>query len=130
MAEESGSGKSKSEIRRRIASSREALARDLGGLTYELNFPLKVKKSFQRNTVYWVGGALAVGLFVALLRARTQKVYLSAAGKKVKNPDKKLLDAGLLLSAIKLAGPFLQPIVAGYIAKKSGKKPGEQRRRS
>ena len=61
---------------------------------------------------------------MALLRARTHKVYLSAAGKKVSGlaGNKNLLDAGLLLSALKLAGPLLQPIVAGYFAKKGAKK--------
>ncbi len=128
MAEKSGSGPSKQELRRRAAASREALGRDLGGMGYELDFPLKVKKSFQRNTVYWVGGALAVGLCVALLRARTRKIYISAAGKKVHGfkGEKNLLNAGLLVSAIKLAGPLLQPIVAGYFAKKGSKKGAQQ----
>ncbi|MEO6870800.1 MAG: hypothetical protein ABI233_01105 [Chthoniobacterales bacterium] len=129
MAEKSGSGKSKTELRREIADSRGAVARDLGGLSYELNFPLKVRKSFQRNTVYWVGGALAFGLFLALLRARTQKVYLSAAGNKVKSPNKKLLDAGLLLGLVRLASPLIQPVVMGYFAKKMSKKAGSQQRR-
>lgn len=124
MAEKSGSEQSNTELRRRIASSRAGVVRDVRGLSYELDFPLKIKKSFQRNTVYWVGGALAFGLLLALLRARTHKVYLSAAGKKVRGVpgNKNLLDAGILLSTLKLAGPFLQPIVAGYFAKKGAKK--------
>jgi hypothetical protein len=112
-------------LRRKIAASREALARDVGGLQYELDFPLKVKKSFQRNTVYWVGGALALGLFIALLRARTQKVYLSAAGKKVRGgPGKKLFGGGMFLTALRVAGPVLQPVVMGYIAKTMARKAG------
>lgn len=128
MAEKSGSDQSNAELRRRIASSRADVVRDVGGLEYELNFPLKIKKSFQRNTVFWVGGALALGLLVALLRARTHKVYLSAAGKKVSgfNREKNLLNAGLLMSAIRLAGPLLQPVVAGYFAKKGSKKAAQQ----
>ena len=129
MAEKSGSEQSKTELKQRIVASRAAVARDLGGLGYELNFPLKVRKSFQRNTVYWVGGALAFGICLALLRARTQKVYLSAAGKKVKNPDKKLLDAGLLLGVVKLAGPLVQPIIMNFVAKKMAKKPAGPPRR-
>lgn len=128
MAEKSGSGKSKTELRQEIAGTRTAVAHDLGGLSYELNFPLKVRKSFQRNTVYWVGGALAIGLFIALLRARTQKVYLSAAGNKVKNPNKNLLDAGLVLGTLRLVGPLVQPVIMGYFAKKMSKKSGSQQR--
>lgn len=128
MAEKSGSTPSKPELRRKIAESRQALARDVGGLQYELDFPLKIKKSFQRNTVFWVGGALAVGLLVAMLRARPQKIYVNSAGKKVRGfkAEKNLLDAGLLVSAVKLAGPLLQPIVAGYFAKKGSKKGAQQ----
>ena len=101
MAEKSGSDESHVELRRRSLRSRE-LVRDVGGLRYELNFPLKFKKSFQRNTVFWVGAALAVGLLIALLRARTHKVYVSAAGKKVRSPDKKLLESAAFLGALKL----------------------------
>lgn len=123
MAEKSGSDEGNAELRRRIASSRAEVVRDVGGLEYELNFPLKIKRSFQRNTVFWVGGALALGLLIALLRARTQKVYLSAAGKKVRGGS--LLGGGLLVSAIKLAGPLLQPVVMGYVAKQAAKKFGQ-----
>ncbi|MBA3963390.1 MAG: hypothetical protein H0X40_16015 [Chthoniobacterales bacterium] len=121
MAEKSGSDQSNAELRRRISASRAEVARNVGGLQYELNFPLKIKKSFQRNTVFWVGSALALGLLVALLRARTQKVYLGGIGKKV-GGNKSLLEGGLILSAIKLAGPLLQPVVMGYFAKKMAKR--------
>lgn len=123
MAEKSKSGESNAELRQRIAVSRVDFTRDVGGLEYELNFPLKFKKSFQRNTDFWVGSALALGLLIALLRARTQKVYLNSAAKKVRgNPDKKLLDAGLLLSMAKLAGPFLQPLAKAYFARNKTKR--------
>ncbi len=126
MAEKSGSDQSNAELRRRIASSRAELVRDVGGLEYELNLPLKIKKSFQRNTVYWVGSALALGLVIALLRARTQKVYLSAAGKKVRGGGGggRLLEGGLILSAIRVAGPLLQPVIMGFVAKQVAKKFG------
>ena len=121
MAEKSGSEQSNAELRRRISASRAEVARDVGGMRYELNFPLKVKKSFQRNTVFWVGSALALGLLVALLRARTHKVYVGAAGKKVRG-NKSLLEGGAILTAIKLAGPLLQPVIMGYFAKKMAKR--------
>ncbi len=61
MAEKSGSDQSKAQLRQQISQSRALVARDIGGLRYELNFPLKFKKAFQRNTVVWVGAALALG---------------------------------------------------------------------
>lgn len=127
MAEKSGSDESNAELRQQITSSRANLARDVGGLEYELNFPLKFKKSFQRNTVFWVGSALALGLLIALLRARTQKVYLSAVGKKVRGiPDKKLLESGALLGILKLGMTVLQPLIVSHFAKKGAKKGGKE----
>jgi len=49
-------------LRRKIAQSRELVVRDMGGLRYELDFPLKFKKTFQRNTALWIGAAVALGL--------------------------------------------------------------------
>jgi len=126
MAEKSGPEQSKPELKRNIAASREAVARDLAGMQYELDFPLKIKKSFQRNTVYWVGGALAFGLLFALLRARTHKVYLNPLGKKAALQNKKLLESGALLAILKLGMTVLQPLVVSHFAKKGAKKGGKE----
>ena len=72
MAEKSGSDETPLELRQKISRSRELVVRDMGGLRYELNFPLKFKRAFQRNTLVWVGAALTVGLLIALL-ARPQR---------------------------------------------------------
>ncbi len=127
MAEESGSDQSTAQLRQKIARSRELLARDLGGMKYELNFPLKFKKTFQRHTVVWIGSAVALGLLVALLRARTHKVYLSAAGKKVRSQNKTLLESGALLGVLRLGMTFVQPMIVSYFAKKGAKKGGSGR---
>lgn len=128
MAEKSGSDEAPVELRQKIARSRELVVRDMGGLRYELNFPLKFKKAFQRHTVIWVGAALAVGLCLALLRARTQKVYVGVGGKKVRSPDKTLLQSGALLGLLKLGMTLVQPMVVSYFAKKGAKKGGEKAR--
>lgn len=120
MAEKPGSNETSVTLRQKIARSREVVARDMTGLHYELDFPLKFKKSVQRNTVLWIGAALAAGLLVALLRTRTKKIYLSAGGKKVR-PNDKLLKSGFLLGALKLAVTLVQPMVVGYFAKKGAK---------
>jgi hypothetical protein len=122
MAEKSGSNESSVELRKKIAQSRELVVRDLGGLRYELDFPLKFKKAFQRHTIIWVGGAIAFGLFLALLRARTRKIYLSAAGKPVRVPGKTLLESGALLGALKLGMTFLQPMLVSYLTKQAAQK--------
>jgi hypothetical protein len=128
MAEKSGSDQSNAELRQQISQTRALVARDIGGVRYELDFPLKFKKAFQRNTVVWIGAAVAVGLLVALLRARTHKVYLSAAGKKVRSPKKTLLESGALIGALKLGMTLLQPMVVSYFAKQAAKKSNPSRR--
>jgi hypothetical protein len=115
MAKESGSEKDPVALRRKIASSRELVVRDLAGLGYELNFPLKLRKTFQRNTVLWIGGAVALGLLVSLLRARTKKVYVTRGGKKARAPGNALVESGLLLGALKLGATLLQPVISNYV---------------
>lgn len=127
MAEKSGSNETPVKLRQDIARTRELVVRDAGGLRYELDFPLKFKKAFQRNTVLWVGAALAVGLLIALLKARTQRVYVGAGGKKARSHDKRLLQSGALLGVLKFGITLLQPMVIGYFAKKA-KRGGERPR--
>ncbi|HEX8078016.1 MAG TPA: hypothetical protein VF511_09390, partial [Chthoniobacterales bacterium] len=78
MAEKPEQGKSLHELRQEAAHSRDRLGRDLSGLRYELDFPLKIRKSFQRQTVLWIGAAIAVGVILAVMPARTKKVRVDA----------------------------------------------------
>ncbi len=130
MAEESGSKEDPVGLRKEIARSRELVVRNFAGLRYELDFPLKIRNAFQRNTAVWVGAALAAGLFLALLRARPKKVYISGGGgRKIRGSNKTLLESGLLLSAVKLGITILQPLVVSYF-KKQGAKTRDNVRRS
>ncbi|HEY1583468.1 MAG TPA: hypothetical protein VGF73_10260 [Chthoniobacterales bacterium] len=121
MAEKSGSEESPVKLRQEIVRSRELVVRDVDGLRYELNFPLKIRKAFQRHTVVWVGAALALGLCVALLRARTQRVYVSPLNKKVRSANKSLLESGLLLGLLKLGMTVVQPMIVSHFAKKGAR---------
>ena len=122
MAETPESNKNRAELRQKIAHSRETVARDLSGLRYELDFPLKFKKAFQRHTVVWVGAAVATGLLIALLRARTKKIYLGPAGRKVRSPNKTLFESGALLGLLKMGMTLAQPMIVSHFAKKGAKK--------
>jgi hypothetical protein len=105
--------------REKIARSRELVVRDLSGLRYELDFPLKLRRAFQRHTVLSIGGALALGLVVALLRARTKKVYVTPSGKKAqRSSSNTLLESGLLLGVLKLGVNLLQPVLTNYFKEK------------
>ena len=120
MAQKPKQGKSLHELRQEAAHSRDRLGRDLGGLRYELDFPLKFRKSFQRQTVLWVGAAIVIGILIVALPARTKKVRVKAKGVKSRGEQQKegILGAGLALGALKLAATLLKPTITQYVAKK------------
>ena len=121
MAEKSGQGKSLHELRQEAAHSRDRLGRDLTGLRYELDFPLKFRKSFQRQTVVWIGAAIVIGVLIAALPGRTKKVQLKARAKsKGEHQKEGILGAGLALGALKLVATMLKPTITQFVAKKMG----------
>ncbi len=121
MAQKPEQGKSLHELRQEAAHSRDRLGRDLGGLRYELDFPLKFRKSFQRQTVIWIGAAVVLGVVLAVMPARTKKVKVkvSPRGKSRGEHEKEgILGAGLALAALKLVATMLKPTITQYVAKK------------
>ena len=130
MAQKPGQGKSLHELRQEAAHSRDRLARDLSGVRYELDFPLKFRKSFQRQTVLWIGAAIVVGVVFAVMPARTKKVRIKVKGKSRGEQQKEgILGAGLALGVLKLVATMLKPTVTAYVAKKmSGYAAGPTRR--
>ena len=121
MAEKPRQEKSLHELRQGAAHSRDRLARDLEGLRYELDFPLKFRKSFQRQTVLWVGAAIVVGVIFAVMPARRKKVQIEAKAKDRGEKQKEgLVGAGLALGALKLVATMLKPTVTAFVAKKMG----------
>jgi hypothetical protein len=130
MAEKSGQEKSLHELRQEAAHSRDRLARDLSGLRYELDFPLKFRKSFQRQTVIWIGAAILVGIVIATLPARTKKIRVSASSKSRGEHQKEgILGAGLAIGVLKLVATMLKPTISAFLAKQvSGYAAGTRRR--
>ena len=121
MAEKPGQAKSLHELRQEAAHSRDRLGRDLSGLRYELDFPLKFRKSFQRQTVIWIAAAIAVGIVFAVMPARTRKVRIKAKTKSRGEQQKEgILGAGLALGALKLVATMLKPTITAYVTKKMG----------
>src|SRR3954465_7443305 len=133
MAQKPEQGKSLHELRQEAAHSRDRLGRDLSGLRYELDFPLKFRKSFQRQTVLWIGAAIVIGVLIVALPARTKKVRVKTNAKSRGEQQKEgILGAGLALGALKLVATMLKPTITQFVAKKmSGYAAGAgQRRRS
>jgi hypothetical protein len=122
MAEKPRQEKSLHELRQQAAHSRDRLARDLESLRYELDFPLKFRKSFQRQTVLWIGAAIVVGVVFAVMPARKKKVQIKARTKSDRGEKQKegLVGAGLALGALKLVATMLKPTITAFVAKKMG----------
>ena len=119
MAQKPEQGKSLHELRQEAAHSRDRLGRDLSGLRYELDFPLKIRKSFQRQTVLWIGAAIVIGVLIVALPARTKKIRIKTKTKSRGEQQKEgILGAGLALGALKLVATMLKPTITSYVAKK------------
>jgi hypothetical protein len=117
MAKKPGRNDSPDELKAEITGSRERLARDLRGLRYELDFPRKIKKSFQQQTVAWITAAAVVGALLILLPARKKKVYIDAKTGDEKK-KKQMLEAGFLLGALKIAATLLKPTITSFLKSK------------
>ncbi len=118
MAEKSRQGQSRTELTRRIDASREELGRELAGLRYELDFPLRLRKSFQRQWLVWITAAAAVGLIFTVLPARKKKIYVDLKGRTLR---KEKGSAGLLLGVLKVGASLLKPIVLTYAVQRMKK---------
>lgn len=117
MAEGNRSKKSLHELRQEIAHSRDRLARDLGGLRYEFNFPLKFRKSFQRSTGSWLAVAAVAGVLFTIL-PRKKKVVVKTKGSG--GEKKGILEAGFAVAALKLLGTMLRPAITSYLTSRLG----------
>jgi hypothetical protein len=106
------------DLKAEIAQSRDLVAREIGGLRYELDIPRRIKRSFREQTPLWIGAALVVGTLFVMMSARKKKIYVDAkTGGKAKS---RFLEAGFALGALRIAASLLKPIIANFITKKVG----------
>ena len=110
MAENS---ESTNELTADIAGSRQRVATELRGLRYELDFPAKFRRSFRKQTGSWLGAATAVGAVIALAPMRKKKVYVNAETRR--KGDKKLMETGLAMAAMKLVGNLARPVLMEFV---------------
>ena len=121
------SRRNNSELKEDIALSRVRLARDLRGVRGELDLPRKVRRSFRRQPVPWIAGAVGVGLFLVLMSRRKKKVYVDAKSRTTSGT--KLLEAGFVLGALRIAATLLKPVIISFVSRKLGSYAGERRRK-
>lgn len=129
MAKKSGQTRPLHELRQEIAHSRDRLSRDLAGLRYEFDFPLKFRKSFQRKTGVWVAGAAVLGVLLSVFPARSKNVKVKASIKDKGEKQKEgLLGAGLAVGVLKLVATLLKPAVTNYVTKRMSRDRGRSGR--
>jgi hypothetical protein len=128
MAEKSAGNKSIDELRREIADSRERVGRDLSGLSHELDFPAKFRRSFREQTVSWLTAAAAVGTVIALAPMRRKKIYVDA--KSNRKTQKKLVETGFALAALKVAASLARPVIVEFVKNRLTNFAGKSRRKT
>ena len=116
MANEPEHGDPAQEMREEIARSRELVSRNLSGLRYELDFPRKIRRSFQTQTVLWLAVAAAAGLLFTVLPGRKKKVHVDL--KSARKSTGRLLEAGFLLGVLEIAANVLKPVIVSFLKKK------------
>lgn len=131
MAKGTRQAKSLHELRQEIAHSRDRLARDLSGLRYEFDFPLKLRKSVQRNTGVWISAMAVAGVLLSFLPARRKivKVKAGTADREGKGEKQKkgILEAGAFLAIARIAAAMLKPALTSYLTSKLSGKATRQR---
>ena len=107
------------------AHSCARISRDLEGLGYELDFPLKFRKSFQRNAWSWISAAVLTGVVVTA-RSLPKKKFIYASdsktGQKAKGQEQKkgLLQAGLVMGELRFLATLMLPFVVILVRQKLG----------
>ena len=116
------SQRNSTELRKEIARSRIEVGRDFRGLRNELDFPRKIRRSVRRQPVPWIVSAAAVVALVVMISTRKKKIYVE--GKTAEKPKSKLLQAGFVLGALKIAANLIKPAVLPFLERKLGELSG------
>lgn len=111
------------EILSEISRSRIAIGQECSQLREELDFAAKLNQTVRRHPFAWLGGAAALGWILA--GPKTKKRVVT---KYVRNTDKrggtsdqaaagKFGLVAALMTAARLAFPFVKPALSAYAAK-------------
>ena len=116
MAKEPGRKKSPNQLRAEIARSRELVEHDLRAVRSELDIPRKIRQSFRTHTAAWIAVVAVIGVALAIRSTRKKKIYVQA--KAEHKARTKLLEAGVVLGALRIAATFLKPMVVRFVTQK------------
>jgi hypothetical protein len=114
----------KEKILAEVNASRAAIARDFGSVRREVDVSEKLRRSVKLRPLAWLGGAAALGFFLAGPKTRTKTVVKHVRGEKpvgkagrgaVREPRSLL---GILLALVRLIIPLLRPALSAYAARR------------
>lgn len=114
----------KEKILAEVRASRAAIARDFGGVRREVDVAERLRRSVKSRPLAWLGGAAALGFYLAGPKTRTKTVVkhvrgdkpAAKGGKTVVREPRSLL--GTLFSLIRLIVPFVRPALSAYAARR------------
>lgn len=105
-----------------IEASRAAIARDYRGLRAASDVPTRLKQTFRRHPIPWLGGAATLGWIIAGRGRGRKKVMLEKRvgedGKVTNEKIKSFSILTVLITLIRVVLPLLKPALTALAAKK------------
>jgi hypothetical protein len=82
----------------------------------ELDIPRKIRQSFRTHTGAWIAVVAVIGVALVIRSTRKRKIYVQA--KAEHKARTKLLEAGVVLGALRIAATVLKPMVVKFVTQK------------
>ena len=113
----------KEEILAELTTSRAAIVQGCAALRAELDFKTKLNNLVRRKPHAWLGGAAALGWFLAGPKTKTRVVtkVVKPNGTPTVKVEKKTARAGLIaliIGLIRFAIPLLRPALSAYAGRR------------
>jgi hypothetical protein len=125
MAKDSEHDKSAAELIDEIERSRQRVSRNLARMRDELDLSRKIRRSFRRQPAVWIFAAITLGLVLSAISTREKRVQVD--GKRRVKSKNKLLEAGFLLGALKVAATIFKPVIVPFLQQKVSEFSGRSR---
>jgi hypothetical protein len=104
------------ELKREVARSRQQLSREVERFRDELDFPKKIRRSFERRPALWIAGVTVAGAALVLLLAHKRKT--GPAPRAAPAPKSSLLQAGFMLGALRIVANLIKPHLETFLEQK------------
>lgn len=103
----------KQDLSRALALARQSLDTHGQKVRESLDVPKRVRQSFRKNAVLWIGGAVLLGFLISKIPPRTKKVRVDAGRDKMDAAEvgKSAGVMGLVIAAVKIAFDVFRPVL-------------------